>query len=71
MVTTMQDEAVHAIFLCFLEAAQNANLKIAFLSAGLFRVSYHGAAPVERQKRYSKGQFIMNDFSGNWFYATA
>ena len=34
MFTTMQVEAVHAIFLCFLEAAQNANLEIAFLSAG-------------------------------------
>ncbi len=32
--TTIQDEAVHAIFLCFLEAAQIANLKIAFLNAG-------------------------------------
>ena len=34
--TTMHNEAVHEIFLCFLEVAQNANLKIAFLSAGLF-----------------------------------
>ncbi len=31
-------QAVNAIFLCFLEAAQTANLKTAFLSAGLFMV---------------------------------
>ena len=33
----MHDEAGHAISLCFLKAAQNADLKIAFLNAGLFR----------------------------------
>ncbi len=36
MFTKMQDEAVHAIFLCFLEPDQNSNLKIAFLVAGTF-----------------------------------
>ena len=35
-VTIVHDEAVHAIFLCFLEAYQIAILKSAFLSAGLF-----------------------------------
>ena len=39
MFTTIQDSAVHAIFLCFLEAAQNSNLETAFLNAGLFLVS--------------------------------
>ncbi len=35
-VTTMHDEAVHAIFLGYLEAYQIVILKIAFLSAGVF-----------------------------------
>ena len=35
-IVIMHDEAVHATFLCFLEAYQIAILKIAFLSAGLF-----------------------------------
>ncbi len=37
--TTLYDEAVHAIFLCFLEACQIAILKIAFLSAGPLNAS--------------------------------
>ncbi len=36
-VTTMDNEAVHAIFLCFLEAYQIAILEIAFLNAGLIK----------------------------------